>query len=271
MLPTKTIDVDGWTIRYHQSGQGPHLVLVHGLGANLICWRWIVKHFTASFTVTALDLPGYGQSSKQPGVGYGLDDQAERLEKILSALGISHSYLVGNSMGGNIVMWFSLRFPEKAKALCVIAPASSPQLVPLNFENFSWLAKPASHFLNKMAVKMIHHRTVSRRNLVDDLRLDETLAIYKRQDEAVRIFLKGTSLIRDPRLSQSLHKITTPLLILWGSKDRLVNRRVIDALEAALPQAESYVHIGGGHHLQEDEPEWVAEKITSFFLRDSHE
>jgi pimeloyl-ACP methyl ester carboxylesterase len=57
---------------------------------------------------------------------------------------------------------------------------------------------------------------------------------------------------------------------LWGSKDKLVSRRVIDALEKALPQAESFVHIGGGHHLQEDEPDWVAEKVTSFFLRDTH-
>lgn len=269
-LPSETIDVDGWIIRYHQSGQGPHLVLVHGLGANLICWRWIVKYFAPKFTVTALDLPGFGQSSKLEGETYGLDEQAERLEKILNALSIRESYLVGNSMGGNIVLWFALRFPEQAKALCVIAPATSPSLVPLNLEPFVWLAKPAAHALNRMTIRMIHKRTVSKRELIDDDRVQETLNIYKKQGEAVRSFLKATSLIRDVRLSESLHKITTPLLILWGSKDKLVSRRVIDALEKALPQAESFVHIGGGHHLQEDEPEWVAEKVTSFFLRDTH-
>lgn len=270
LLPTKTIDVDGWTIRYHQSGQGPHLVLVHGLGANLICWRWIVKYFTPTFTVTALDLPGFGHSSKHQTETYGLDEQVERLERILKALGIKQSYLVGNSMGGNIVLWFALRYPEQAKALCVIAPATSPSLVPFSFEPFVWLAKPASHAMNKMFIRMVHRRSVSKRELIDDERISHSMSIYSGSSEAVRSFMKATSLIRDVRLSEALHTIKHPLLILWGSKDKVVSRKVIDALEKELPQAESFVHIGGGHHLQEDEPEWVAEKITSFFLRDPH-
>lgn len=265
-IETQTIEVDGWTIRYLQTGRGPHLVLLHGLGANLLCWRWILNHLKPHFTVTALDLPGFGQSSKPTTEKYGLDEQTERLEKILRKLGIEDSYIVGNSMGGNIALWFALRFPFRVRALCVIAPATSPKLVPLNLDPWTWVAKPVSWALNRHAIKLVHKRTVSKRELVDDERIAETLQTYVGKGDAVRSFMLGTSLIRDARLSKALKDVTQPLLILWGSQDKLVNRKIIDALESALPKAESHVHIGGGHHLQEDEPEWVAEKITSFFL-----
>jgi pimeloyl-ACP methyl ester carboxylesterase len=59
--------------------------------------------------------------------------------------------------------------------------------------------------------------------------------------------------------------------VLWGTKDLLVNAKMIRRLEKALPPAgfESHVHTGGGHHLQEDEPDWVAEKIDGFFRQTS--
>jgi len=264
-VPIKTLELEGWYIRYHQSGRGPHLVLLHGLGANLFCWRWILPHLTARFTVTAIDLPGFGRSSKPLGATYGLDEQAERLEKILEHLDVAESYIVGNSMGGNIALWFALARPQRVLALALIAPATSSRLVPLPLERLAWLSGPASLLLTRQAMKWAHARTVSKLHLVDQDRIEETFLTYGRQHQAVRSFLLATSAIRDSRLLPRLKGFSLPVLILWGSKDKLVNRKVIDDLETVLPKAESYVHMGGGHHLQEDEPEWVAEKLTSFF------
>ena len=128
------------------------------------------------------------------------------------------------------------------------------------------MASPVARLLNRSMMDWAHARTVSKRELVDAARIEETFLTYGRNPEAVRSFILATETIRDPRLFSALEKIVTPVLILWGSRDRLVSRGIIDALEAALPKAESEVHIGGGHHLQEDEPEWVDEKLTSFFL-----
>jgi pimeloyl-ACP methyl ester carboxylesterase len=58
-----------------------------------------------------------------------------------------------------------------------------------------------------------------------------------------------------------------PALVLWGSDDLLVSRQVIDDLESALDAPESHVHPDGGHHLQEDDPRWVAGKIDAFFSK----
>lgn len=263
---TKFIDVNGWTFRYHQSGQGPHLVLIHGIGSSLFCWRWITPLLRTHFTVTTLDLPGFGQSSKTPHARYGLDEQVERLNEFLNQLRIERPFLVGNSMGGNIALWFCLKYPDQAQGVTVIAPATSPKLIPWGLSRWVWLAQPMSMLVSRPAMRWLHQRTVSKRHLIDRTQVEETFRTYGRQSPAVRSFLLATEAIRDLRLARELSNLKKPVLILWGSRDRLVSRAVIEALEAALPEAESHVHMGGGHHLQEDEPEWVADKITTFFL-----
>ncbi len=261
---TQTLTTGDLSIRYHQSGRGPHILLLHGIGANLFCWRWLVPALNQRFTITAIDLPGFGRSSKPTSAGYGLDEQTERLVKILDALKISQTYMVGSSMGGNIALWFALKNPERVKGLALIAPAASAHLIP-PLEKIAWLSGPASFLLSRYAMKWAHARTVSRHDRLDHDRVEETYFTYGRSPQAVRSFMLAAAAIRDTRLFSSLKDFKTRVLILWGSNDRLVNRKVIDRLSAALPKALTMIHVGGGHHLQEDEPEWVAEQLSDFF------
>jgi pimeloyl-ACP methyl ester carboxylesterase len=244
-------------------------VLLHGIGANLFCWRHLVPLLRRKYTVVALDLPGFGRSGKLGSARYGLDEQAERLEQFFRYLGIRKAVVVGNSMGGNIALWFSLRYPGLVAGTVVIAPATSPDLIPVSPERVLWLSRPVSAVLTRSMMKWAHRRTVSKKHLVDRKRVDATFETYGGKGEAVRSFLLATDAIRDARLSQRLRKLKGRVLILWGTKDKLVPRRVIKELEASLKRKESHAHEGGGHHLQEDEPEWVAEKIDAFLAAES--
>lgn len=264
-FPVNMAKVGEWQIRYHISGRGPYMVLLHGLGANLFCWRRLVPLLATRYTVVALDLPGFGASSKPPGAHYGLDEQVKRLGDFLDELGIKKTFLVGSSMGGNIALWFALNFPERSLGCAVIAPATSSRLIPLSTKPWLWLSHPIAMTLGRGVMRWAHHQTVSRKELVDRDRVEETYQTYGQNAEAVRSFLAATETIRDPRLAKRLGEIKSPVLVLWGSEDRLVKRQVIDDLEAALAAKESHVHIGGGHHLQEDDPEWVTRKIDRFF------
>lgn len=264
-LSTENLDVDDWRLRYHRSGRGPVLLCLHGIGANLYCWRWIAPLLRPWFTLVLIDLPGFGGSSMPTGLTYGLDEQVERLTRLLDQLKIKQAYVVGNSMGGNLALWLTKLHPDRVLGCAVIAPATSRKLVPVSLRRVAWAAPSLSRLLTRTAMEWAHRRTVSRPDRVDRARVEETFRVYGGQAEAVRSFLMATDAIRDVRLPRALETIDRPVLILWGSRDRLVRRQVIDELERVLPSAESYVHIGGGHHLQEDEPEWVAEKIQAFF------
>lgn len=262
-LPTETVTVDKFELRYHRSGRGPFLVLLHGIGADLQCWRRVVPLLNADFTVIALDLPGFGQSSKVRNERYGLDDQAQRLIAFFDALGIRSAFVVGNSMGGNLALWLAILREERVKGVAVIAPPS--RVLPLSLRHWTWVARPASYLVARPALRWLHERTVSRRELVSRERIEETWKTYGRNPDAIASFLLATETLSDPRLARRLGEIEQPVLVLWGSRDKLVTRKMIDSLNAVLPQAETIVHLGGGHHLQEDEPEWVADKIREFF------
>lgn len=264
-FPTDTVEVGDWTFRYHRSGRGPTLLLLHGIGANLYCWRTLVSLLAPHFDVVAPDLPGFGQSRGPAAARFGLDDQVPRVLAFLDRLGAGPVFVVGNSMGGNIALWMTKTQPERVRAVAVIAPATSPRLMPLPMASLAWLAVPVSRLLSRRAFAWAHRRTVTRKELVDALRVEETYLTYVGSPEAVRSFLLATEAIRDLRLPRQLTGIRKRVLILWGSRDLLVKRAVIDALESALPEAESEVHLGGGHHLQEDEPDWVAGRLLTFF------
>jgi magnesium chelatase accessory protein len=266
-VPVRMAEVGDLQIRYHLSGRGPCMVLIHGIGANLFCWRWIVPLLNRKFTVLALDLPGFGQSSKPLNAHYGLDDQVQRLKQLFAHLGLQPKVLVGNSMGGNIALWYALQNPDPGLCTVVIAPAASPSLVPFAAKQLHWLSSPLTRLVNRQAILWAHRRTVSNKELVDHSRVSETYLTYKNDKGAVRSFILATESIRDPRLLQGLTQLRSPLLVLWGTHDRLVSRAVIEGLQNKVSQAETHVHQGGGHHLQEDEPQWVSDKIDAFTSR----
>ncbi len=265
-LWTETVNIGDWTYRYHVSGRGPDLVLIHGIGADLYCWRSLIPHLSIYFRVWALDLPGFGGSSKLNSERYGLDEQCERLVQFMDRMKIDKTYLVGNSMGGNIALWLARCSPERILGVCAIAPATSPTLVPVNVANLAFLARPFSLLLSRRAISWAHRRTVSHKEVVSEERVEESYRTYQ-DPEAVKSFIRATEAIRDSRLPEALKSIGFKVLILWGKNDRLVPRKVIDQLKAALVASETHIHESGGHHLQEDDPEWVSHHISRFFAR----
>ncbi len=265
-LTTKTLQIDAGEVRYHRSGSGPHVLLLHGIGASLSCWRHLVPLLNSDFTVTAVDLIGFGQSSKPIDVDYTLDFQVKCLTQISEKLKIEKAIVVGNSMGGNIGLWLALKHPEFVARLVLIAPATSPKLVPLKLDRHLWLAYPASAFVNRAFVNWAYRRTLGQAERLSAAHVDETFGIYKRQPHSIRSFLRATAAIRDPRLLIEVHNLKVPVLTLWGEFDRLVPWSVIELLAKRIPSMKVYVHSSGGHHLQEDFPEWVSEKIQNFVL-----
>jgi pimeloyl-ACP methyl ester carboxylesterase len=109
-------------LRYVRSGSGPTVVLVHGFGESLLAWRAVFDQLARSADVIALDLPGFGLSSKPPS-GYATDSLAADVLGALTALGVRRAILVGHSMGGAVVFAAALRDPGRVRALVLVDPA----------------------------------------------------------------------------------------------------------------------------------------------------
>lgn len=266
LLPTQWLDVEGLQIRYHQSGNGPDILLVHGIGSSLMCWRHLVPILSQNYTVTALDLPGFGFSSKPRNVDYGLDFQTQVLNQVLVRLGIETAHTVGCSMGGNIALWLARQYPEKVARVVLIAPALHRQLVPIGFNRGHWFSAPLSLVVNRRFLRWTYARVLSQQHRLQEIALNEIYETYLQNPGSVRSFILATNAIRDSRPLDEAHNVKSPVLTLWGEGDRLISRPVMDTIQNRFSTMKVHIHSSGGHHLQEDFPDWVAEKIHDFVI-----
>jgi pimeloyl-ACP methyl ester carboxylesterase len=129
LVRTRTVALDATRL-----GEGPDLVLTHGLGANQAFWYFrIAPRLASAFRVTIWDLRGHGRSELAPS-GYTTRDLAGDLEALMDALGTREAHLVGHSFGGAVSLHFAALHPERVRSLTLIdsrlhalQPFGSPQ------------------------------------------------------------------------------------------------------------------------------------------------
>lgn len=110
------VTVRGMEIAYDRAGQGPALVLLHGIGANATAWRTQLDGLSDAFDVIAWDAPGYGRSDDPPG-DWPMAEYAEYLAGFLDALGIARTHLLGQSWGGVLAQAFYGKYPGRVRSL----------------------------------------------------------------------------------------------------------------------------------------------------------
>ena len=116
----KTGSVDGTV--FESAGEGPPVVLVHGLGMTREMWDWQWPALTGRFQTVRYDLLGHGASDK-PRETYSLTRFADQAAAVMDGLGIDRAALVGFSLGGMIVRAFALAHPERVTALAILNSA----------------------------------------------------------------------------------------------------------------------------------------------------
>jgi pimeloyl-ACP methyl ester carboxylesterase len=112
-------EVDGLMIHYVTDGHGPAVVLVHGLGGFAESWRHNIPALARVATVYAVDLPGFGRSSKPP-ARYRLADSARALHGFVQAMGLGRVAVVGHSLGAAVGLTYALTHPARVERLALI-------------------------------------------------------------------------------------------------------------------------------------------------------
>jgi len=118
-IEPRTIALDGDRIVYRAAGEGPVLLLVHGMAGSSVTWRHVMPALARRFTVLAPDLLGQGQSDKPLG-DYSLGAHANTLRDLMDALGHGRATVVGQSFGGGVALQFAYQFPERCERLVLV-------------------------------------------------------------------------------------------------------------------------------------------------------
>ena len=114
------IQANGFNMNYLRVGQGPNLIMIHGLTGNLAVWHLrIVGKVQKEFRVTTYDLRGHGHSDVPP-TGYTTATMAADLESLMDGLEIERAHLVGHSFGADVALHFALLHPDRVNKVVAI-------------------------------------------------------------------------------------------------------------------------------------------------------
>lgn len=273
--PVELLELGEHRIACVDVGTGdPALVLVHGLGSDLRAWARNIDALARHHRVVAIDLPGFGRSSK-PMRPPTLRGWAAIVEDVCARLGLGEIVLVGHSMGAQIALHHALEHPGRARALGLVAPAG--------FERFTaaesaWLRAG----VDPMATRSIGAWQVVARWLQAFHRMPpeawplvrDRIAVIGGPDfDAYCRTVAGAvaAMLAEPVIER-LGEVQVPALVTFGREDRLVpnrwlHRRLVrgfaDAAARALPRGELLLVPDAGHMVQFERPDaWNAAMLT---------
>ena len=266
-LELRTVAVDGQPVSVLvETGDRsrPVVLLVHGFGATKENWLRFARYLGPDFQVVAPDLPGHGDSFKDMGRNYGLDDQVRYLVAILDELGVERCHLAGNSMGGAVSAMFAATHPERTLSLALFSPGgiyrySSPALdmirggenplIPSNREEFDRLMNLAMErqpFIPWPVTSVLAERAVK----------DQKIR------EKVFAEIHGS---HGYDIEKALQSIRAPALILWGTEDRILDVQNAAVFGQLISHARVERLEGIGHAPMIEAPEETARICDAFF------
>jgi len=224
----RVLEVGGHNLFVRQTGTGPDVVLLHGLGDSSIGWQFIEPNLIqAGHRVTVWDALGAGRSDKPASGGYSIQAHVQRLEELLDALGVQQAAIIGHSLGGSIALRFAERNPERVRALCLIDPAAYRA----GAMGGRWLWRIP--LLPEAGLGLLPAQAVTRyglrRNFHDPARISKELECTylreARRDGAISAFIAQERQLvpkNAEKWEQGHRTIQKRTLILWGREDKIV-------------------------------------------------
>jgi pimeloyl-ACP methyl ester carboxylesterase len=266
------VEVDGSRVRYWVQGEGPVVLLVHGLACSVEFWQCNVGPLAREHRVYALDLPGFGLSDKEVG-DFSLEYAASFLKSFMDAVGAGRATLAGNSMGGTLCAQFAVQFPERTDGLILVGSAgfgrelnpflrmwSVPLVGDLVFRVYQ-RAFPALKrwvFCDASSIRAEWLEGAAAMLRMPGVR-ENTLRVAR-----MGIDLRGQREEMFRSLHVGLGSLTVPTLIVWGDRDAAVPVAHAYVAEKLIPHSEVRIMERCGHTPQAERPEEFNELVLGF-------
>jgi len=245
---------------------GETAVLIHGLGGNKTSFYETVSALSPDYTVHAIDLPGFGSSSKFIRAPYDPAWFAGQVLDFLDAMGIRRAHLVGNSLGGRVAIEVGLIAPDRVGSLSLLTPslawrkrrALAPLVKLLRPELAAIPHKMNAHLVRRQFWGMFG-RPEGLHPSVADVAVEEFLRTYG--DHAARVAFSAAArniYLEEPHGRRGfwtrLASLDPPAMFVWGDEDPLVPLAFCRYVADALPEARQVVLNECGHVPQVEVP-----------------
>lgn len=264
----RDVTVSGARLRVADAGEGPPVVLLHGLFMDHHTWSHVTPELTDAFRVIAPDLPGFGESEKPPSnkFSYGFSAFADCIAGLYSGLGLGRAALVGHGLGGAIAIAVAARHAELVSRLVLINPtyfitradysrrvAAIPLIGGLMFKQL----------LGRTGFRTYFREKLTNNAALDPKRIDhyyERFNTPQGRDSALTT-LRATEDTR-PIIADT-SRIQAPTLVVWGRHDRLCPSGFGQKLSRNI-KGSGFELMDSGHSPQEERPTELARVLLTF-------
>jgi len=260
--------LDGLAVHYVDRGQGPALVLIHGLGGSMLNFRYNIAALSERCRVVALDLKGFGYSARPAGADYSQTAQARLVAGVMDRLGIERADVLGHSLGAATALRLAALFPQRVTRLVLVAgvpPLSAgggvPPLGDAVLRPFLRLGTALALHQPALRLALLRSGFFDPSFLTPEMREEfRCIARIRGTVEAIVSVLLDSS--RDEPLD--LGQVRQPTLLLWGAGDRAMGLRFARWFEARLPNARLRVVDRARHMVIEERADESNAAILAF-------
>lgn len=266
---------DTLNIAYVEEGAGEETILfIHGLGGYLPIWKKNIENLKQDFRCLALDLPGFGKSSKKE-FSYSIPFFVKTIKAFLNHQSIEKVHLVGHSLGGQIALHYNLQYPNEIESLILMASTGMESFTEDQISLMKTFVSPQSiKNMSPSRIKSDLAGNFYQKKLPEEAQfmLDDRLRLTSAPDFNFFALAVSRSVaaILDAPLMNELKNVQTPTLIVFGEDDQLIpNRyfnpelsieRIAKKTEEALADSQFEIIKEAGHML----PFEQAEKVNVF-------
>lgn len=255
------ISVNGRDLHYHEQGDGPLAVLIHGYPLDHTMWLEQMAALSDIRRVVALDLRGCGDSAPVTGETVTMDDFASDVAGLIQALGETKADVVGLSMGGYVALALWDNHSDLVRSLVLANTKSGNDSIEAKAGRQAQAESVVADGREALATKLRGALLADGHELAVAARL-RTMA----EDTPVEAFvscLRGMA--ARPDRTGSLAGITVPTLVISGQNDGLIPPAVSQEMAEAIPGAEFVTIPGAGHLSPMEKPEAFAEALRKFW------
>lgn len=256
---TETVSTNGVDLQCYRTGEGPAILLVHGLYDNGRRWVPLAADLRDQYEVVTFDARGHGRSAA-PETGYSLDDRVADLRGVVEAFSLADPILLGHSMGAATAAWTAANHPDLPRGLVLVDPAGlhdEPEMTPNS------RAAVVRERLRRASEKSVDELIENQYGDVDPEHARRlATAAHECCPEIAEIAREGYP----APLATTFPDIACPTLVI--RQDLGVDRRVRDVEAAADLQDGRLVHIpDAGHYVLQDEYDAAYPELQTFLRR----
>jgi pimeloyl-ACP methyl ester carboxylesterase len=259
-LKEKFVEVRRFNIRYLEDGNSDRTILMlHGLGGYAERWNNLFPFLSKKYHIIAPDLIGYGQSDK-PSVDYTPEFFTKFVFDFMNAVGIEKTFMVGTSLGGQIVVECAAGQNDIIEKIILISPAGIMRKSTPTLDAYTM----AALYPNKDSVKNAYQMMVGPGKQVSETSIERFVNNMSRPNAKMAFLSTLLGLKNAPDIHDKLGKIKIPTLLVWGKEDKLIPFEYAEQFASSISNCEFVPMDGCGHSPYVEDPEELGKIMTKF-------